>query len=61
MNVLVLHFYVIKYTFSEKPRYNWVNIVNVGRYNINDEAKYTSIYRIKYLHGDGSFSIKLLN
>lgn len=34
--------YVIKYTFSEKPRYNWVNTVNVGRYNINDEAKYTS-------------------
>ena len=34
--------YVIKYTFSEKPRYNWVNTVKVGRYNINDEAKYTS-------------------
>ena len=34
--------YVIKYTFSEKPRYNWVNTVKVGCYNINDEAKYTS-------------------
>ena len=34
--------YVIKYTFSEKPRYNWVNTVKVGCYNINNEAKYTS-------------------
>ncbi len=34
--------YIVKYTFSEKPRYNWVYTINVGRYNINDEAKYTS-------------------
>ena len=35
--------YYIDYSeFSKKPRYNWVNTVNVGRYNINDEAKYTS-------------------
>lgn len=34
--------YIIRYTFSDKPRYNWVNCQRVGSYDINDVSKYIS-------------------